>query len=44
MSRDEGYVSQDDYGDACGRYERIGVMLHRLWKTWKTRPGAVPTS
>ena len=35
MSHDEGYLSLKEHGDACSRYEKIGVMLHRLWKAWR---------
>ncbi len=45
MSRDEGYVAEGDCAKLQDRYDRIGVMLHKLWKQWRSPDGSVvPTS
>ncbi len=36
MSRDEGYLSVEQWKALQGRYDRIGVMLYSLWKRWRT--------
>jgi four helix bundle protein len=35
MSRDEGYIDKEKWQSLQMRYDRIGVMLHALWKKWK---------
>jgi four helix bundle protein len=36
MSRDEKYISEEEYKESWTRYDRIGIMLHRLWKQWRS--------
>ena len=35
MSFDEGYFSKDKHHELTARYNHIGIMLHKLWKTWR---------
>ncbi|MGH9794778.1 MAG: four helix bundle protein [Candidatus Acidiferrales bacterium] len=35
MSRDEGYITREEYDHLAKKYERIGVMLRSLWKQWR---------
>lgn len=34
MSKDEGFVAVERWEDLRDRYNRIGAMLHSLWKQW----------
>jgi four helix bundle protein len=36
MSKDEGYVSEQDCKEFTGRFNRIGAMLQGLWKQWRS--------
>lgn len=36
MSKDEGYVGEDDFKMHKDRYNRIGAMLASLWKKWRS--------
>ena len=38
MSRDEGYISEAEHKELAGRYNHIGIMLHKLWTEWRPRP------
>ena len=38
MSKDEGYISENDCKEVKDRYNRIGAMLASLWKQWRGLP------
>lgn len=40
MSKDEGFISVNEHKTLQEEYDRIGVMLYRLWKNWR---GTVPS-
>ena len=35
LSKDEGYISENERNEARDRYNRIGAMLGSLWKQWR---------
>jgi four helix bundle protein len=35
FSRDEGYVNGTALEDLHGEYDRVGALLHKLWKGWR---------
>jgi len=35
LSKDEGYISENERKEAKGRHNRIGAMLGSLWKQWR---------
>ncbi len=35
MSKDEGYIAEEHVASLRIRYDRIGVMLHKLWENWR---------
>jgi four helix bundle protein len=35
LSKDEGYISENDCKERKERYNRIGAMLGSLWKQWR---------
>lgn len=35
LSKDEGYISENDCKEVKDRYNRIGAMLGSLWKQWR---------
>ena len=39
LSRDEGYTSEKECTELRGRFNRVGVMLQRLWKQWRNSTG-----
>lgn len=41
MSRDEGYITPEQCRTLVDRYNRIGVMLYSLWKSWRGTKAAV---
>jgi four helix bundle protein len=38
MSKDEGYISENDCKEVKDYYNRIGAMLASLWKQWRGLP------
>jgi four helix bundle protein len=36
LSKDEGYITEDDCQKLKDRYNRIGAMLNSLWKQWRS--------
>ncbi len=36
MSRDEGYLKQEECGEFANRLNVVGAMLTSLWKNWKS--------
>lgn len=36
MSRDEGFIADEEHDSLAKKYERIGVMLRSLWKHWRS--------
>ncbi|MFQ5778789.1 MAG: four helix bundle protein [Terriglobia bacterium] len=38
LSKDEGYISEQECTELRGRYNRIGAMLQSLWKRWRSSP------
>ncbi len=36
MSKDEGYISETQWEELRSRFNRIGAMLQRLWKQWRS--------
>src|SRR5712692_3123134 len=36
MSKDEGYISNQEFSEIASHYERVGVMLQNLWKRWRS--------
>jgi four helix bundle protein len=38
LSKDEGYISENDCAKAKDKYNRIGAMLGSLWKQWRGTP------
>ena len=39
LSKDEGYISENERKEARDRYNRIGAMLGSLWKQWRGTAG-----
>ena len=39
LSKDEGYISENERKEARDRYNRIGAMLGSLWKQWRGSAG-----
>ena len=39
LSRDEGYIPEKECAELRGRFNRVGVMLQRLWKQWRSSTG-----
>jgi four helix bundle protein len=39
LSKDEGYISENERKEARDRYSRIGAMLGSLWKQWRGTAG-----
>jgi len=35
LSKDEGFISEQDCQETKDRYNRIGAMLGSLWKQWR---------
>jgi len=35
LSKDEGYISENERKEARDRYNRIGAMLGSLWRQWR---------
>jgi four helix bundle protein len=38
LSKDEGFISEQDCQETKDRYNRIGAMLGSLWKQWRGTP------
>jgi four helix bundle protein len=38
LSKDEGFISEQDCKETKDRYNRIGAMLGSLWKQWRGTP------
>ena len=36
MSRDEGYLKQEECGEFANRLNVVGAMLRSLWKNWRS--------
>ncbi|MFQ5817457.1 MAG: four helix bundle protein [Terriglobia bacterium] len=36
LSKDEGYISEQECTELKGRFNRIGAMLQGLWKQWRS--------
>jgi four helix bundle protein len=36
LSRDEGYITTKECADLRVQFNRVGVMLQRLWKQWRS--------
>jgi len=36
MSRDEGYLKQEECGEFANRLNVVGAMLRSLWKNWQS--------
>ena len=36
MSKDEEYISNQEFSEITSHYERVGVMLQNLWKRWRS--------
>lgn len=38
LSKDEGFITSEEYERMRNWYNRIGAMLQQLWKNWRTLP------
>ena len=36
LSKDEGYISEQECTELRGQFNRIGAMLQGLWKRWRS--------
>ncbi|MGH9789722.1 MAG: four helix bundle protein [Candidatus Acidiferrales bacterium] len=43
MSKDEGFITEQAHNAMRNRYNKIGVMLYRLWKNWRGTPSPAPS-
>ena len=35
LSKDEDYLSKEEWGQLNGQFNRIGAMFESLWKKWR---------